>query len=141
MLAAYLWAQLEQADSIQRRRQEIWNYYQAHLHNWAERHGVVLPTVPSYVEQAYHMYYLLLPSRGLRSALIDHLKSRGILSVFHYLPLHLSDMGLRYGGQPGECRVAEDLADRLLRLPFYYSLSESEQCEVVHALFAFQDWE
>ena len=141
MLAAYLWAQLERADSIQLRRQEIWNYYQTHLHDWAARRGVSLPTVPQHVEQAYHMYYLLLPSQRVRSALIDHLKSRGILSVFHYLPLHLSDMGRRFGGKLGDCPLAEDLADRLLRLPFYYSLSESEQGEVVDALCSFQEWQ
>lgn len=141
MLAAYLWAQLERSELIQRRRQDVWDRYQAQLSVWAAEHGVGLPTVPSDAEQAYHMFYLLLPSYRARSALISHLKACGILSVFHYLPLHLSDMGRRFGGKPGDCPVTEDVSDRLLRLPFYYSLSTAEQDEVVSALFDFQEWE
>ena len=141
MLAAYLWAQFEQAAAIQRRRQEIWDYYQAHLSAWASRHGVQLPTVPDYVEQAYHMYYLLLPSLGVRTALIEHLKARGILSVFHYLPLHLSDMGKQFGGRAGDCPVTEDAAERLLRLPFFHALTSSEQDEVLAALLSFEGWD
>ncbi len=141
ILAAYLWAQLGRTEVIQRRRREIWDHYQACLPDWAKRHNVGLPTVPPYVEQAYHMYYLLLPSYRVRSALINHLKARGVYGVFHYLPLHLSDMGRRFGGKPGDCPVTEDVSDRLLRLPFYYSLSRPEQDEVVKALFAFGEWE
>ena len=141
MLAAYLWAQFEQAAAIQRRRREIWDYYQAHLSAWAPRHGVQLPTVPDYVEQAYHMYYMLLPSLGARTALIEHLKARGILSVFHYLPLHLSDMGKRFGGRAGDCPVTEDAAERLLRLPFFHALTASEQDEVLAALLSFEGWD
>ncbi len=141
ILAAYLWAQLERTEVIQRRRREIWDHYQACLPDWAKRHNVGLPTVPHYVEQAYHMYYLLLPSYRARSALINHLKARGVFGVFHYLPLHLSDMGRRFGGKPGDCPVTEDVSDRLLRLPFYYSLSRPEQDEVLDGLFAFQEWE
>jgi len=141
MLAAYLWAQLERAEAIQRRRREIWCHYQTHLADWARQHDVGLPTIPPFAEQAYHMYYLLLPSLPVRSALINHFKARGILSVFHYLPLHLSDMGRRYGGKTGDCPVTEDVSDRLLRLPFYFSLSRSEQDEVLAALMSFKEWE
>ena len=63
--------------------------------------------------------------------------SPGIQAVFHYLPLHLSDMGLRYGGKPGQCPVTEDLSDRLLRLPFYNSLGESDQDQVIDAMRGF----
>jgi dTDP-4-amino-4,6-dideoxygalactose transaminase len=82
------------------------------------------------------MFYLLMPSYEARTALINHLKTRGILSVFHYLPLHLSDMGRQFGGQEGDCPVTEDISDRLLRLPFYNSLSEANQAEVVAAIKA-----
>ena len=140
MLAAYLWAQFEQAPAIQKRRREIWDYYQAHLPQWAGQHGVQLPAVPEYVEQSYHMYYLLLPSLKLRTALIKHLKARGILSVFHYLPLHLSDMGKRFGGQAGDCPVTEEVSDRLLRLPFFHALTQAEQDEVLAALLSFEGW-
>ncbi|WP_298008126.1 DegT/DnrJ/EryC1/StrS family aminotransferase, partial [uncultured Anaerolinea sp.] len=73
-----------------------------------------------------------------RQGLIQHLKSQGILSVFHYLPLHLSEMGRRFGGQPGDCPVTEDISDRLIRLPFYFSLSLEEQEKVIQVIFAFQ---
>src|SRR5690606_32879127 len=84
MLAAYLYAQLEQRDDIQARRGRIWQYYWDHLQEWAIQHGVRLPVIPEHCEQPYHMFYLLLPSLAERTALIDHLKERGILSVFHY---------------------------------------------------------
>ncbi|HEX2619024.1 MAG TPA: dTDP-4-amino-4,6-dideoxygalactose transaminase, partial [Phototrophicaceae bacterium] len=107
--AAYLLAQLEARDWIQPRREQIWTYYHSHLQDWATTHQVTLPTVPVDCEQSYHMYYLLLPSLDVRTRLIDYLKSHSILTVFHYLPLHLSDMGREFGGQPGECPVTEDL--------------------------------
>jgi dTDP-4-amino-4,6-dideoxygalactose transaminase len=83
------------------------------------------------------MYYLLLPSLAQRQAFINHLKARGILSVFHYLPLHLSPMGRSFGGKPGDCPVTEDLSDRLVRLPFYNSLTEAEQARVAAAVKEF----
>ena len=141
MLAAYLWAQFERAADVQARRGEIWRKYAAGLTAWASTHGVQLPAVPEYCDQSYHMYYLLLPSFSSRTALIQHLKDRGILSVFHYLPLHLSEMGLRYGGKPGDCPVAESASDRLLRLPFFFALSPSEQDDVINAILAFDSWD
>jgi dTDP-4-amino-4,6-dideoxygalactose transaminase len=137
LLAAFLYAQLEAREEIQAKRKRIWHYYQEHLQNWAKSTGVRLPTVPANCEQAYHMFYLLLPSLEIRQALIGYLKSQGILSVFHYLPLHLSDMGRQFGGQIGDCPVTEDVSDRLLRLPFYNDLSESDQARVVEAIINF----
>lgn len=141
MLAAYLWAQFEGASEIQGRRREIWEYYDERLAAWASANDVQAPTVPEYCDQSYHMYYLVLPSFGARTALIQHLKDRGILSVFHYLPLNLSDMGQRYGGRAGDCPVAESVADRLLRLPFFYALTPSELEDVVKALVTFDMWD
>jgi dTDP-4-amino-4,6-dideoxygalactose transaminase len=138
ILAACLLGQLEARDGIQRRRQRIWEYYQEHLREWALSEGVRLPAVPNHCQQAYHMFYLLLPSLDERQALISHLKARGILAVFHYLPLHLSEMGRRYGGQPGICPVTEDVSDRLVRLPFYNSLSEEDQEQVVSSIREFR---
>ncbi len=134
LLAAFLYAQLEARDAIQATRKRIWETYHTHLSEWAHLQGIRLPVVPDHCEQPYHMYYLLLPSLAARQALIAYLKERGILSVFHYLPLHLSDMGQRLGGQPGDCPVTEDVSDRLLRLPFYNDLTEQDQdwvCEVI----------
>lgn len=138
ILAAFLYAQLEMWPAIQAARRRIWDDYQAYLQDWAAINPVCLPVVPSHCEQSYHMYYLLLPSLETRQALINHLKARSILSVFHYQPLHLSDMGRCFGGQEGDCPVTEDISDRLLRLPFYNNLTQSDQQTVVEALFEFK---
>jgi len=138
ILAAFLFAQLEANEQIQQHRKRVWEYYQQHLSEWADIHSVRLPIVPTYCEQPYHMFYLLLPSLDSRQELIAHLKARGILAVFHYLPLHLSDMGKQFGGKEGDCPVTEDVSDRLLRLPFYNDLDESDQGKVVEAIFEFK---
>lgn len=137
ILAAFLYAQLEAVDDIQTKRRNIWEYYNQELSGWAEENSVSLPAVPAHCEQAYHMFYVLLPSLDSRQALIAHLKERGILSVFHYLPLHLSEMGQHFGGQSGDCPVTEDVSDRLLRLPFYNDLDEADQVRVVEAIREF----
>jgi dTDP-4-amino-4,6-dideoxygalactose transaminase len=137
ILAAFLYAQLEAREEIQSKRRQIWEYYDVHLRDWAQEHGVGVPTVPAHCEQSYHMFYLLLPSLEDRQSLIDHLKASGILSVFHYLPLHLSDMGRRFGGKEGDCPVTEDVSDRLLRLPFYNDLDQADQARVVEAVREF----
>lgn len=137
ILAAFLYAQLEAREQIQGKRRRVWEYYYEHLQDWAKDHDVRLPVVPAHCEQPYHMFYLLMPSLEQRQALIAHLKAQGILSVFHYLPLHLSDMGQKFGGKKGECPVTEDISDRLLRLPFYNDLSEADQACVVEAILNF----
>ena len=138
LLAAILYAQLQARDSIQSRRRRIWNYYHEHLAAWSSHNGVRVPYVPDHCEQSYHMYYLMLPSLAARQAFIAHLRERGIMSVFHYLPLNLSPMGMRLGGRPGECPVTESVSDRLVRLPFFNSLDESDQARVVSAVLDFQ---
>jgi dTDP-4-amino-4,6-dideoxygalactose transaminase len=137
VLAAFLYGQLEAWKKIQDKRRCLWDYYDHHLGDWSRERGIRRPVVPSHCDQAYHMYYLLLPSLERRTALIEHLKKRGILSVFHYLPLHLSIMGRKFGGKPGACPVTEDVSQRLLRLPFYNTLSESDQEKVVAALLEY----
>jgi dTDP-4-amino-4,6-dideoxygalactose transaminase len=141
LLAAYLYAQFECRDSIQDKRAAVWHFYREHLAEWAAAHRVQLPAVPPAVEQAYHMFYLLLHTLDERSALIEHLKARGILSVFHYQPLHLSDMGRSFGGKRGDCPVTESVSDRLLRLPFYYDLTEDDLAEVIDGLHTFAGWQ
>jgi dTDP-4-amino-4,6-dideoxygalactose transaminase len=138
ILAAFLCAQLEALELIQSQRRRIWEYYARHLEGWAQDSGARLPVIPADCQQPYHMFYLLLPSLAYRQALIEHLKSRGVLAVFHYLPLHLSTMGQEFGGRPGDCPVTEDLSDRLLRLPFFNHLTEAEQATVVAAIQEFR---
>jgi len=137
ILAAFLFAQLERYEQIDAARERIWKRYDESLRGWARENGVQLPHVPDYCRQSYHMYWILLPSLEDRTALIDSLKQRGILSVFHYLPLHLSEMGKQFGGREGQCPVTEDVSDRLLRLPFYNTLNESLQSEVIEAISSF----
>jgi dTDP-4-amino-4,6-dideoxygalactose transaminase len=84
------------------------------------------------------MYYLLLPDLAARQALIAYLRGHGILSVFHYVPLHLSQMGRALGGRPGQCPVTESISDRLLRLPFYNGLTAEDQARVIDAVKAFR---
>jgi dTDP-4-amino-4,6-dideoxygalactose transaminase len=138
LLAAFLLSQLEAADSIQAQRRRIWITYEAGLRDWASDNGVRLPIVPAHCEQPFHMFYLLLPSLDARQRLIAHLRQAGILAVFHYLPLHLSPMGRRFGGRAGDCPVTEEISDRLLRLPFYNSLSEAEQAMVIDTITSFE---
>ena len=137
ILAAFLYAQMEARETIQSKRQRIWEYYDRGLRGWAEDAGVKLPSVPAYCEHPYHMYYLVLPSLQKRQQLIGYLGEHGINSVFHYQPLHLSTMGREFGGRAGECPVTERISDRLVRLPFYNDLSEDEQEIVVDRITGF----
>jgi len=137
LLAAFLFAQLEQRQKIQLHRKQVWDIYHAGLTDWASAHSVQLPHIPEYCEQAYHMFYMLLPTLELRQKMISHLRERGIYSVFHYLPLHLSDMGQTFGGRQGDYPVTEQVSDQLIRLPFHNALTSSEQEIVIHAIQEF----
>jgi dTDP-4-amino-4,6-dideoxygalactose transaminase len=137
VLAAFLYAQLEVWESIQEKRRAVWQRYHAELAGWCAQQGVRQPVVPAHCEQAHHMYYLLLPSLEHRTALIAHLKARGIHAVFHYLPLHLSAFAARWGGKEGDCPVTEDVSDRLLRLPFFNSITDDQMGRVIEAVLGF----
>jgi dTDP-4-amino-4,6-dideoxygalactose transaminase len=134
VLASILCAQLEMVEKIQKRRGEIWRRYQTELSSWAEKNGVRLPIIPKHCEQPYHMFYLLMPSLEKRTHFINTLKENGILTVFHYLPLNTSDMGLKFGARVGDCPVTEDVSDRLVRLPLFYNLSDDEQSYVIEEI-------
>lgn len=134
VLAAFLYAQLEVWQTIQARRKKLWEYYDHHLRTWAEARGIGCPTVPAHCDQSYHMYYLKVPTLEQRQGLIACLRAHGITSVFHYVPLHDSEMGLKFGARPGQCPVSEDVSRRLIRLPFYNSLEHADQDRVIHAV-------
>ncbi len=134
VLAAFLYAQLEAREEIQRRRRSIWERYRDALRAWADRYGVRLPLVPEHCEQPYHMFYLVLPTEEHRRFLIDRLRADGILAAFHYMPLHVSAMGRKLGGWPGQCPVTERISEQLVRLPFYNELGRADQDRVIERI-------
>jgi dTDP-4-amino-4,6-dideoxygalactose transaminase len=138
LLAAFLLAQLEQRATIQTRRRVVWLNYDEGLRSWARDEGIRQPVIPSHCEQSYHLYYLVMPSVEDRDRFIVHMRERGILSVFHYVPLHLSPMGSKYGGFPGQFPVAERVADCLVRLPLYNDLTHSDHAAVIEAATSFR---
>ena len=138
LLAAFLYAQFEQRERIQTHRKNVWEMYHAALKDWANKHGVQLPTIPEDLEQAYHMYYMLLPNLEQRQKLIMYLRELGIYSVFHYLPLHLSDMGQNFGYKAGDCPVSQKVSDQLIRLPFHNDLTSTDQELVIDAIMEFK---
>lgn len=138
LLAAFLLAQLENREAVQAKRRDLWRGYRDGLADWAAARGAQLPVIPAHCESAYALFHLVLPSAEERDALMAHLKARGISSVFHYLPLHLSKMGRAFGGRPGQCPVTESASGRLLRLPFHNGLTEADQAEVVEAVRSFR---
>ena len=138
ILAAVLLAQLEDRRRIQERRREVWLRYWEALKTWAEDLGVGLPGVPPHCDQSYHMFYLIMPSLEDRQAFIAHLRTEGILAVFHYLPLHLSRMGRQFGGREGQCPVTEVISDRLVRLPFYTDLTSDDQEFVIDRVLSWR---
>ena len=137
ILAAFLFAQFEQRQKIQLHRKQVWEIYATGLRDWAGKYNVQLPCVPEHCEQSYHMFYLLLPTLELRQKLIAYLREREVYSVFHYLPLHLSDMGQRFGGMPGDYPVTEHVSDQLIRLPFHNALTSTEQEQVIDLIHEF----
>lgn len=135
--AAFLLAQLEERTAVQAARQGIWERYAGELRSWAAANSVQLPCVPPECEPAYHLFHLILPSNRARQALAAHLHERGISAVSHYEPLHLSPMGRKLGGEAGMCPTTERVCERLLRLPFFTSMTASEQSCVIEAVCSF----
>lgn len=134
VLAAFLHGQLEKADIILAKRQAVYERYVALLEPIAGEHGLRLPVVPPDREQAYHMFYVLLPEKALRDHALASMKSAGIHPTFHYVPLHDAPAAAKYAAYPTDCPVSTDIAGRLLRLPFHNNLSESDAQRVVVAL-------
>jgi len=138
MLAAFLYAQLEARERIQAVREKIWTTYERALHDWAINNGVGLPQIPEHCLQAYHMFYLIMPSLDQRAKFIDHLRSLEVLAVYHYVPLHSSEMGIKYGGKPSDCPITTNISERLVRLPFYTGMTDDEQSEVIDGVLSFK---
>lgn len=137
LLAALLFAQLEAQASIQKRRLQIWNAYNDRLENFARTQGAIRPSVPPDCHHPAHLYYLVMPSLEARGALIQHLSERGIMAVFHYIPLHSSPMGNATAARVADCPVTDYISDRIIRLPIYTELSDSDLDAVVTSIELF----
>lgn len=133
LVAAFLLAQMEEADAITDRRLSLWEYYHDRL-GGLEAEGLLRrPVIPPGCRHNAHMYYIILPDRSVRTRLIDNLKSLGIHSVFHYVPLHSSPMGRQVGCTTGSMTVTDEMSERLLRLPVW--IGEDYASEVVDAVY------
>lgn len=141
MNAAYLWAQLEEADKINDKRLSIWNFYHEELKELEDKGVLERPYIPEYATHNAHMYYIKVKDLRVRTKLLAYLKERGILSVFHYVPLHSATAGKKFGRFHGEDVYTTKESERLCRLPMYYSLSLEEAVEVVKALKEFSEYE
>ena len=134
VLAAFLYGQLENWKKIQRKRKLIWDRYNNELKDWAKRRDIQTPFVPKHCEQAYHMYYLILPTVTERSKFIDKLKANNITAVFHYLPLNQSPLANKMqmkGWKKSNCPITVNVSDRIVRLPFYTGLDVKDQSRII----------
>jgi dTDP-4-amino-4,6-dideoxygalactose transaminase len=130
LTAAFLWAQLEQAEGITARRLALWNQYRG-LCTALEAMGVRGPIVPAECDHNAHLFYLLLPSADRRTEILADLNARGVNAVFHYVPLHSAPAGQRYGRAVGSLRVTDDASSRLIRLPLWLGMPEDAPATVV----------
>lgn len=138
MNAAYLWAQLELADEITQARMARWNQYNELLEDLSDKGLIEQPFIPDYCTHNAHMYYIKVRDLEQRSDFINYMKTKDVLTVFHYVPLHTAPAGIKYGRFHGEDRYTTGESDRLVRLPMYYSLTEDDVnfiCECVHEYF------
>jgi len=135
IVCAFLYAQLEAMDAIQRRRREIYDFYYNHLEPLAREGLLTLPTIPDRCESNYHLFYIVLPTAAARDGLMSHLQAAGIQAVFHYIPLHSSPFGKHFGAW--SLPMTDALSARLLRLPFFNDITADEQIEVIEQVTAF----
>ncbi len=138
ILASMLLAQLEEWQDIQRRRKTIWDFYAAHLRDWAGVNGARLPIIPEHCEHPYHLFYVLMPNLDARTRFIGHLKENNIHAVFHYLPLHAAPAAKPFCKKTFNCPVTNDVSDRLVRLPFFNHLSQEQLTRIADAILKFK---
>ena len=134
---AFLYAQLEMLDVIAIRRRHLYETYHHHLQQLEARGLLRLPSIPEDCVSNYHLFYILLPNVHTRNALMAHLKQHNVHAVFHYIPLHSSPMGKKFGYNASDLPITEELSGCLLRLPFYYDLTEEEQLRIVQYVTEF----
>ena len=137
ILAAYLFAQLERHEEITERRRAIYDRYAEQLGHLAKRECLQLPYVPAESDSNYHMFHIRTRDAETRSDLLQKFREVRIHAVFHYVPLHTSAMGQELGWREGDLPVTERVSDTLIRLPFYFDLSEADQDRVLSVLHDF----
>ena len=138
MNAAYLWAQFELADEITKARMDRWEQYREGLSDLADAGIIELPYIPDHCTHNAHMFYIKVRDMDVRTAFIDYMKSKDVLTVFHYIPLHTAPAGIKYGRFNGTDEYTTRESDRLVRLPMYYKLTEKDVdyiCDCIHEFF------
>lgn len=134
ILAAYLYAQLEKLDHINKKRKNIFDYYYKRLKELEKIGQLKLPYIPKDCKINYHMFYIILPNEKDRDSLMNALKEKGIMAILHYIPLHLSKKGRSYDYKENDLPITENLSGRLLRLPFYNSISTKELNYIIKSI-------
>mgnify|MGYP001211217235 CR=1 FL=1 len=139
ILASLLYVQLHNSLEIQSKRQILWNNYYKSLYKWADKKNIQLPFVPSYCEQTYHMFYMILPNNKIRNDFIEHLRVENITATFHYLPLDSSKMGVKIKQEDQQdCPVSQSVSDCLVRLPLYFDLNTKMQNKIIESVLSFK---
>ena len=137
--SAFLYGQLELMDDLTERRRKIYQFYRWHLEALQAEGFLQIPSLPEEEGSLsnFHLFYLVMPDLDCRDALIASLKSQGVHAVFHYVPLHSSPMGQKFGYREGDLPVTEDISRRLVRLPLFYEITEQQQLRVIEAVRQF----
>ena len=135
--SAYLWGQLVAVEEIRSDRMRSWHYYHAHLESLEKQGYLERQAIHGDAEHNAHLFYIKVENFEIRTRLLEHLKAFGIMAVFHYVPLHTSEAGQRYGVFHGSDRFTTVESDRLIRLPMYYGLTQDEQQSIINCIGEF----
>ena len=135
--AAYLYAQLTESNKIQQNRMNIWNKYKSSLKILEENNKITLPVIPEECKHNAHIFYFITKSLEERTKLISFLKQNEIQAVFHYIPLHSSPAGIKFGRFDGKYEITTEYSERLIRLPLYYGLKDKDQNKVIENVLKF----
>lgn len=139
IIAAFLWGQLEHIETLTQHRTSLWHMYREKLAEMQRKGYLALPSPPPGCRINGHIFYLLTRTQAERRALIEHLESDGINAVFHYIPLHSSPAGLRFGRTAGTMAITDSISSSLLRLPIYPTLEECDVDRVVESIVEFYE--
>lgn len=137
LISAFLYAQFEEMKNIMSKRMKLWKFYNKNLNNLANKGYIKLPFIPEYCEHNAHMFYILLNTHIERNDLLKYFNAKEINAVFHYIPLHSSPVGIKLGYKPEDIPITEDISQRIIRLPFYYELTQFEQEKVIKTIYDF----